>query len=249
VTAEGVTPAFYQVDFTKLELIPQTINISRSQIQSVRARFANSGMNRLSSIEMAEVLTALQLKTSTTAATGGEDFRNAILSANRMLCQTLESKEKLTRENLEQINLLANTGQQVTGRINRIIFTGVLRGTNKTVQFQGQEYLIDNSNIQLSQSTVKFNHFLPANEVPSRVDRLLEEVNTVKSETELEAIFGIYNEFIRIHPFIDGNGRTGRMLLNYMLVKAGFLPTPVASESLYFSNLELVYLYLKNVGE
>jgi Fic family protein len=33
--------------------------------------------------------------------------------------------------------------------------------------------------------------------------------------------------FEGIHPFIDGNGRTGRLILNFELIKAGFLPVNI----------------------
>ncbi len=47
-------------------------------------------------------------------------------------------------------------------------------------------------------------------------------------------------EFVKIHPFIDGNGRTSRLIMNYQLMVNGFLPVSIAKESRldYFDALE-----------
>jgi len=47
-------------------------------------------------------------------------------------------------------------------------------------------------------------------------------------------------EFVKIHPFIDGNGRTSRLIMNYQLMAYGFLPISIPKERRleYFNTLE-----------
>lgn len=47
-------------------------------------------------------------------------------------------------------------------------------------------------------------------------------------------------EFVRIHPFVDGNGRTSRLIMNYQLMSDGFLPISIAKENRlnYYNALE-----------
>jgi len=51
----------------------------------------------------------------------------------------------------------------------------------------------------------------------------------------------IHAQFETIHPFLDGNGRTGRMLITPFLWKEGFLERPVLFLSSYFKRHQTVY--------
>lgn len=61
--------------------------------------------------------------------------------------------------------------------------------------------------------------------VASRSDELRRAKSATAPVPELLA--EIHNEFECIHPFIDGNGRTGRLALNLILVRLGYPPVIV----------------------
>lgn len=40
----------------------------------------------------------------------------------------------------------------------------------------------------------------------------------------------LHSEFVKIHPFVNGNGRTARLLLNFELMKHGYVPIIIKKE-------------------
>ena len=61
-----------------------------------------------------------------------------------------------------------------------------------------------------------------------------------KDINPIELAAWTHAEFVKIHPFPDGNGRTSRLIMNYQLMSNGFLPISIAKENRldYFNALE-----------
>jgi Fic family protein len=61
--------------------------------------------------------------------------------------------------------------------------------------------------------------------VSEQMETLIADYSGLKqSKHAIEAIAEFHLRFEGIHPFIDGNGRTGRLILNLELIKASLLP-------------------------
>ena len=67
--------------------------------------------------------------------------------------------------------------------------------------------------------------------ISTDMKKLLEWYNGIKKNIHplmLSAIF--HHKFESIHPFFDGNGRTGRMILNYMLLLHNYPPVIISNK-------------------
>ena len=62
--------------------------------------------------------------------------------------------------------------------------------------------------------------------IQSKMEQLLEDYRN-NTDHIIPRLARFHIEFEEIHPFIDGNGRTGRLLVNLELMKAGYPPIDI----------------------
>lgn len=67
--------------------------------------------------------------------------------------------------------------------------------------------------------------------VPTLMQELVDHYNSHKIRFFLDALAHFHAEFETIHPFVDGNGRMGRVLINLQLMNLGFPPIIIQNKS------------------
>lgn len=72
------------------------------------------------------------------------------------------------------------------------------------------------------------NHIAPdPKEVVGRLEKMLAGYNAASHENIIKRISRLHLIFEHTHPFVDGNGRIGRVINNYLLIRDGFVPVNI----------------------
>jgi Fic family protein len=88
------------------------------------------------------------------------------------------------------------------------------------------------------------NHIAPnPKEVIDLLTKMLMEYNATSHENIIKRIAKLHLTFEHTHPFVDGNGRIGRVINNYLLIREGFVPINIK-----FIDRKMYYEAFKEFG-
>ena len=96
-------------------------------------------------------------------------------------------------------------------------------------------------NVFISGAVHKPPHFL---EVSKAMEKFIQWYKTDAQKLHpVERAARVHADFVKIHPFVDGNGRTSRLLMNLELMKSGFPPAILKVENRleYYEALDLAH--------
>lgn len=131
--------------------------------------------------------------------------------------------------------------------IHKLLLSGA-RGKDKNPG----EFRNDQNWIGKPGSTIETATFIPVTpeKLIENLENLEKYINNFEEQSELIQAAIIHVQFEKIHPFKDGNGRIGRMLIPLFLYYKGVINRPVLYISEYFEeNRDEYYDKLNNVSE
>jgi Fic family protein len=122
--------------------------------------------------------------------------------------------------------------------VHAVLMSGV-RGQDKTPgEFRTGPNWIGSSSATPDDAT-----FVPP--LPEAMHTALDDLETyLNDDVALPALVRcalVHYQFETLHPFLDGNGRLGRLLAVFYLVQQGLLPQPLLSLSAYFESHRAEY--------
>ena len=125
-----------------------------------------------------------------------------------------------------------NITEEEIKEIHRLIYYRI--DDKKAGQYRTEQVIITGSE-----------YILPTpDKVPDLMKKFIKKIPSMREEYHvIEFAAMLHKEFIEIHPFVDGNGRTARLLMNLALLQEDYAITiiPPILRSDYIQSLELAH--------
>jgi len=199
------------MDFTKIDNLNKklkaTNSLNKTEIVRLREEFMIE--NTYDSIAIGG--NTLTLRETALVIKGG------ITIAEKSVKEHLEAIGH--KDALEYVTALANKNTELTTRIIKEIHSYVLMS----------DAAIKGAYRRIPVSITGASHTPPQPYlVPVQMEALIGEFVGMKQNMHIiEALAEFHLRFESIHPFLDGNGRVGRLIINMELIKAGLLPVNI----------------------
>lgn len=147
-----------------------------------------------------------------------------------ILNDTLPNNTKITRREFYEVDNHQQTFEYVLHSIrnDEELSVSIIKDVHELLTDRLQ---YDKGQFKTEENYIKGAEFSTASpeQVPQLMEQLIGNLNfrmkNASSEEEiLQAILEAHIQFEKIHPFSDGNGRTGRMIMNYSLLHNNLPP-------------------------
>jgi len=179
---------------------------------------------------------------------------SARIEGNRLRMEDVEnyafSLRSETKEKMEIANILKaihwldteKTPRELSAillkNLHRYIMSGLTEELGKFRQ--GQSAIFNRAGVAIYMPP-------PAGELEASVDRLINQVNLSKDSGPLKSAY-FHFVFEKIHPFLDGNGRVGRLVSAFILKQTGYDFRSLVSLEEYLENERERYYYFLNIS-
>lgn len=142
-------------------------------------------------------------------------IKNGITIGGKSLNEHLEAINH--KQGIEYIEQIITEKKEINEEIIKELHYMILKGIDDTEagKYRNQNVRIVGANIIPPQSI----------KVPSKMEELLNWYNENQTKISIPQLAAqMHYKLVCIHPFIDGNGRVSRLLMNLILMKNGYPP-------------------------
>ena len=139
---------------------------------------------------------------------------------------------------IELLKTLPISGRMIK-QIHKVLMTDTRGAEKYPGEFRHTQNWIGGTGVALNEA-----HYIPPNpdDMIEAISNLEMYINAENDDTdELIKIALIHYQFETIHPFLDGNGRVGRLLIPLYLISKGLLTSPSLYISYYLKKNRVEY--------